>query len=156
MKSSKQRDTEEFFERRSVIRKEKKKKVNNPLTNTELACVALFIFQRQGMQYVRSHLVRKFMYLQKFGDMNEWGSSWYTDYFRRQSLYLEGFANVDELYTYMPVYDQPGGVFTAWKLLDAGRDIAKDAIHKLARANNCNINHSTSFTTLSKFKQEQD
>ncbi len=123
------------FGRASVIRKEKKAKVGHPLTNTELICVGLALFHEAGVN-PQSHQVRKFVYLQKFGDMEEWGSTWYSDYFRRDGWLVGAHANAAELYTYA----EKG---RKWNLTSLGWKVARESLRKLDARTNARIGITT-------------
>lgn len=120
------------FGRASIIRKEKKARVGHPLTNTELICVGLALFHEAGVN-PQSHQVRKFVYLQKFGDMKEWGSTWYHGYFQRANYpYTDDHPNVGSLYR----YTEKG---RTWRLTPKGWDVASKALDKLAQGSGAGV-----------------
>jgi len=128
--------TQYKFADTNAVRKQKKKAVNNPLTNTQLVCLGLLLFEFAGIWPV-SASVRKFMYLQKFGDMVEWNSTWFDSLFAISGFYSNGHPNVGMYYTHKTFegdrQDQ------GWGLTEAGRTLAFGARAVLEQRSGCQL-----------------
>ena len=111
-------------------RAEAKKRVGQPLNNLQLIC--LFLHQRslRGHTQTRSHLIRKFVYLQRFGSMRGWTSGFYGNYFKDCAYGASQYVN--KLWERADV----GGDESVWKLTHEGRLVAWDAKYTLGERTN--------------------